>query len=145
MAYLRKDHFNIGGKFEFRSSLSYNNFTYQQNLNLLCNVQLSKRAKSSDILRRPQNFEKNLPLKIWRYSVTSNFKWRNFSNFVAFSEYPNFIRNDRTTTKRSMATAFYQSHLPWILIGFRFITIYDFRVDFFLLGVNNFCNRVFMI
>ena len=24
------------------------------------------------------------------YSVTSNFKWKIFSNFVAFSEYPNF-------------------------------------------------------
>ena len=35
-------------------------------------------------------FEKNLPLKIWRYSVVSNFKWKSFSNFVAFSEYPNF-------------------------------------------------------
>jgi hypothetical protein len=33
---------------------------------------------------------KNLPLKIWRYWVTSNFKWKIFSNFVAFSEYPNF-------------------------------------------------------
>ena len=31
-------------------------------------------------------FEKNLPLKIWHYSVTSNFKWKIFSNFVAFSE-----------------------------------------------------------
>ena len=35
-------------------------------------------------------FKKNLPLKIWRYLVTSNFKWKIFSNFVAFSEYPNF-------------------------------------------------------
>ena len=35
-------------------------------------------------------FGKNLPLKILRYSVTSNFKWKIFSNFVAFSEYPNF-------------------------------------------------------
>ena len=33
---------------------------------------------------------KNLPLKIWRYWVASNFKWKIFSNFVAFSEYPNF-------------------------------------------------------
>ena len=33
---------------------------------------------------------KNLPLKIWHYSVTSNFTWKIFSNFVAFSEYPNF-------------------------------------------------------
>ena len=33
---------------------------------------------------------KNLPLKIWRYSVTSNFKWKIFSNIVAFSEYPKF-------------------------------------------------------
>ena len=35
-------------------------------------------------------FEKNLPLKIWRYSLTSNFKWKIFSNFVAFSECLNF-------------------------------------------------------
>ena len=35
-------------------------------------------------------FEKNLPLKIWRYSLASNFKWNFFSNSVAFSEYPNF-------------------------------------------------------
>ena len=28
--------------------------------------------------------------KIWRYWVASNFKWEIFSNFVAFSEYPNF-------------------------------------------------------
>ena len=32
-------------------------------------------------------FEKNLPLIIWRYSLVSNFKWKIFSNFVAFSEY----------------------------------------------------------
>ena len=36
-------------------------------------------------------FEKNLPHKIGRYSVMSNFTWKIFSNFVAFSEYPNFI------------------------------------------------------
>ena len=35
---------------------------------------------------------KNLPLKIWRYWLASNFKWKIFSNFVAFSEYPNFKR-----------------------------------------------------
>ena len=33
---------------------------------------------------------KNLSLKICHYSVTSNFKWNNFSNFVTFSECPNF-------------------------------------------------------
>ena len=33
---------------------------------------------------------KNLPLNIWRYWVASNFKWKIFSNFVAFSEYLNF-------------------------------------------------------
>ena len=33
---------------------------------------------------------RNLPCKIWRYWVSSNFKWNFFSNFVAFSEYPNF-------------------------------------------------------
>ena len=31
-------------------------------------------------------FEKNLPL----YTVVSNFKWKIFSNFVFFSECPNF-------------------------------------------------------
>ena len=36
---------------------------------------------------------KDLPLKIWRYSVASNFKWKIFSNLVAFSEYPNFNKN----------------------------------------------------
>ena len=30
---------------------------------------------------------KNLPLTIWRYSVTSNFMWKIFSNFLTFSEY----------------------------------------------------------
>ena len=33
---------------------------------------------------------KNLPLKIWLYWVVSNFNWKIFSYFVAFSEYPNF-------------------------------------------------------
>ena len=37
-------------------------------------------------------FEKNLPLKIWPYSVVSNFKWKIFSNFVFFSECPNFTQ-----------------------------------------------------
>ena len=36
---------------------------------------------------------KNLPLKIWLYWVPSNFKWKILSNFVAFSEYPNFKSN----------------------------------------------------
>ena len=36
---------------------------------------------------------KNLPLKIGHYSVTSNFTWKIFSNFVAFSEYPNFKKD----------------------------------------------------
>ena len=36
-------------------------------------------------------FEKNLPHSIRRYSVASNFKWKIFfSNFVPFSECPNF-------------------------------------------------------
>ena len=34
--------------------------------------------------------EKNLPLKIWHYWVKSNFKWKIFSDFVSFSECPNF-------------------------------------------------------
>ena len=33
---------------------------------------------------------KKLPLKIWRCWVASNFKWKIFSKFVAFSEYLNF-------------------------------------------------------
>ena len=45
---------------------------------------------------------KNLPLEIWGYSVTSNFKWKILSNFVAFSEYPNFIKS----------THYY--FMPWI-------------------------------
>ena len=35
-------------------------------------------------------FEKNLPPCIWRYSVTSNFKWKIFPNFVPFSKRLNF-------------------------------------------------------
>ena len=42
---------------------------------------------SSDILTK---FEKNLLHKIWRYWVASNFMWKIFSNFMPFSEYPNF-------------------------------------------------------
>ena len=38
---------------------------------------------------------KNLPLNIWGYLVASNFKWKMFSNFVAFSEYPNFTKMQR--------------------------------------------------
>ena len=38
---------------------------------------------------------RNLPLKIWHYWVTSNSKWKIFSNFVAFSEYPNFMKIQR--------------------------------------------------
>ena len=35
-------------------------------------------------------FSEYMNFNIWHYSVTSNFKWKIFSNFVAFSEYPNF-------------------------------------------------------
>ena len=42
-----------------------------------------------------RNIWKNLLLKIWRYWVASNFKGNVFSNFVAFSEYPNFIQRVR--------------------------------------------------
>ena len=38
-----------------------------------------------DILRRAHNLKKS-----WRYSVVSNFKWKIFSNFLFFSECPNF-------------------------------------------------------
>ena len=41
------------------------------------------------ILREGRKIWKNLPRKIWRYWVASNFNWKNFSNFVAFSEYRN--------------------------------------------------------
>ena len=30
---------------------------------------------------KAKKFEKNLPLKIWHYSVTSNFKWKIFVSF----------------------------------------------------------------
>ena len=52
-----------------------------------------------------QNFWKNLPLKILRYSVTSNFKRNIFLNFVAVSEYPNF-------------TLFKNENMIWILVTF---------------------------
>ena len=37
---------------------------------------------------------KNLPLKIWRYLVMSNFKWNILSNIVFFSECPNFTNTE---------------------------------------------------
>ena len=49
-------------------------------------------------------FEENIPLKIWRYPVTSNFRWKIFSNFVAFSEYPNFTYRE--------GGSFYNWHKP---------------------------------
>ena len=48
------------------------------------------------ILGEGHKIWKNLPLKIWHHSVTS--KWMIFSNFVAFSEYPNFILTQGTWT-----------------------------------------------
>ena len=43
---------------------------------------------TSDVLKS-HKIRKNHPLKLWRYWVTSNFMWKIFSNFVAFSEYSN--------------------------------------------------------
>ena len=40
---------------------------------------------------KERKFEKNLPLKIWHYWVSSNFRWNIFSNFLSFSESLNFI------------------------------------------------------
>ena len=42
------------------------------------------------MFREGHNIWKNLPLSIWRYSLVSNFMWQIFSNFVPFSEVPNF-------------------------------------------------------
>ena len=36
-------------------------------------------------------FEKNLPFKIWRYSVTSNFKWKIFSHKIKSRMGQNFV------------------------------------------------------
>ena len=33
-------------------------------------------------------------VKVWTYWVTSNWKWKIFSNFVPFSECPNFTKGD---------------------------------------------------
>ena len=41
---------------------------------------------------------KSLPLEIWRYWVESNFKWKIFSNFIVFSEYPNFNQSQHSYT-----------------------------------------------
>ena len=48
-------------------------------------------------------FKKYIPLKFdAMYSLTSNFKWKIFPNFVAFSEYPNFniTRHELNFTKK---------------------------------------------
>ena len=47
---------------------------------------------------------KNLPLKIWRYWVTSNWKWKIFSNFVSFSERPNFTTYNLTSLQEISQT-----------------------------------------
>ena len=44
------------------------------------------------IFWKGHKIRKNLPLKIWRYSIASNFKWKIFLNFVAFSECPNYMK-----------------------------------------------------
>ena len=41
-------------------------------------------------------FKKNFKFKFDANSVKSNFKWKIFSNFVAFSEYLNFIFKDES-------------------------------------------------
>ena len=63
-------------------------------------------------------FEKNLPLKIWRYLVTSNFEWKIFSNFVAFSEYPNFTEHKKWFLWGTLARPDrWKEHAKWILSG----------------------------
>ena len=66
----------------------YSGFNTASNF-FLTNAQFSNTVKFG-YSEKVTKFEKNLPLKIWRYWVASNFKWKIFSNFVAFSEYPNF-------------------------------------------------------
>ena len=48
---------------------------------------------------------KNLPFRIWRYSVKSNFMWKIFSNFVVFSEYPNFNIKRKNFKKYKIVTS----------------------------------------
>ena len=43
---------------------------------------------------------KNLPLNIWRCSVASNSNWKIFSNFVPFSECPNFMKKYMTAHRQ---------------------------------------------
>ena len=67
-------------------------------LNKLCNFTAYKLFVSTnkqlsdpmDSMADPLFSSYSVPLKIWLYSVASNFTWKIFSNFVAFSEYPNF-------------------------------------------------------
>ena len=46
-------------------------------------------------------FEKNLLLKIWCCSVASNSNWKIFSNFVPFSECPNYRLDTRPILQRN--------------------------------------------
>ena len=58
---------------------------------------------------------KNLPLKIWHYWVTSNLKWKIFSNFVSFSECPNFTYKFSRSVLFQINTLSFQSFTDWIL------------------------------
>ena len=75
------------GKSIFYVTFRHSTFWSEQDRKyILCNFFIGKLRHCE----RATKFEKNLPLKIWCYSVTSNFKRKIFSNFVAFSNYPNF-------------------------------------------------------
>ena len=77
---------------------------------------------------------KNLPLKIWHYWVTSNFKWKIFSNFVSFSECPNFTLESERIIKieftqryirhNSHNPKFYHSYFHWYFHQNTYISLY---------------------
>ena len=68
--------------------------------------------KIQDLIKRYRTFPCGLfcPRSFWCYLVGSNFKWKIFSNFVAFSEYPNcnkyykYYSLDRRKTKYVLKT-----------------------------------------
>ena len=63
---------------------------------------------------------KNISLKIWRYWVTSNIRWKIFSNFVPFSKSPNFIFEQYNLKKKYKPLPVQTPFLPSFVCSPRF-------------------------
>ena len=76
----------------------------QASFAVLLSIQGWRKRKPPDLKFGPSEkgtkIEKNLPFKIWRYWITSNRKWKIFSNFVLFSDRPKFSQDRKQNRSR---------------------------------------------